>query len=89
MYFIANEAVANVLKHAQARVASVHVARVGANVRITVHDDGVGGILTTGASSGSGLAGIKARVEGRDGVLTVTSPVGGPTTLTAELPRHG
>ncbi len=88
-YFVANEAVANVLKHAQARVASVHVARVGANVRITVHDDGVGGIPATGPSWGSGLAGIKARVEGRDGVLTVTSPVGGPTTLTAELPRHG
>ncbi len=89
VYFVANEAVANVLKHAQARVASVHVARIGANVRITVHDDGVGGIPATGLGSGSGLVGIKARVGGRDGLLTVSSPAGGPTTLTAELPRHG
>ena len=45
VYFIANEAIANVLKHARARVASVHVTRIAANVRITVHDDGTTGMV--------------------------------------------
>jgi signal transduction histidine kinase len=85
VYFVANEAIANVLKHAGARVASVHVARVAANVRVTVHDDGVGGV---DASRGTGIAGIRARVNAVDGSLTVSSPSGGPTTLVAEIPRH-
>ena len=84
VYFIANEAIANVLKHARARVASVHVAKVAANVRVTIHDDGVGGV---DASRGTGIAGISARVNAVDGSLTVTSPAGGPTTLIAEIPR--
>jgi signal transduction histidine kinase len=85
VYFIANEAIANVLKHAQARVASVHVTRVAANVRVTVHDDGRGG---ADAAGGTGLAGIRARVNAVDGSMWVTSPSGGPTTVVAELPRH-
>jgi signal transduction histidine kinase len=85
VYFVANEAIANVLKHAKARVASVHVTKVAANVRITVHDDGVGGIDPT---KGTGIAGIRARVHAVDGSLTVSSPAGGPTTLVAEIPRH-
>ena len=85
VYFVANEAIANVLKHAQARVASVHVAKIAANVRVTVHDDGVGGV---DVSKGTGVAGIRARVNAVDGTLTVTSPPGGPTTLIAEIPRQ-
>lgn len=85
VYFIANEAIANVLKHAEARVASVHVAKVGANVRVTVHDDGHGG---ADPSRGTGLAGIRARVNAADGVLMITSPGGGPTTLVAEFGRR-
>jgi signal transduction histidine kinase len=86
VYFVANEAIANVLKHANARVASVHVTKIAANVRVTVHDDGDGGV---DASKGTGIAGIRARVNAVDGTLTVTSPAGGPTTLVAEIPRHG
>lgn len=85
VYFVANEAIANVLKHARARVASVHVAKVAANVRVTVHDDGVGGLDPT---RGTGVAGIRARVNAVDGSLTITSPAGGPTTLIAEIPRQ-
>lgn len=84
IYFIANEAVANVLKHADAKVASVHVTRVAANVRITVHDDGVGGV---DPNRGTGVAGIRARVNAVDGSITITSPAGGPTTFVAEIPR--
>jgi signal transduction histidine kinase len=85
VYFVANEAIANVLKHSRARVASVHVMRVAANVRVTVHDDGVGGADPSG---GTGLAGIRARVRAADGTLAVSSPNGGPTTIVVELPRR-
>ncbi|MCB0965772.1 MAG: sensor domain-containing protein [Ilumatobacter sp.] len=85
VYFCANEALANVLKHSSARAASVHVQRVAANVRVTVHDDGVGGADPT---HGTGLAGIRARANAVDGSLAVNSPRGGPTTVVVELPRH-
>jgi signal transduction histidine kinase len=85
VYFVANEALANVLKHAKARVASVHVMKVADNVRVTVHDDGIGGI---DPSKGTGIAGIRARVNAVDGAFSVTSPPGGPTTLVVEIPRH-
>jgi signal transduction histidine kinase len=87
-YYIVNEAVANVLKHAHARSASirVHDERGGPPaIRITVHDDGCGG-ADASRSSGSGLAGIAARVNGIDGEFTIDSPEGGPTVLTAVLP---
>jgi signal transduction histidine kinase len=86
LYFVANEAIANVLKHSRARVASIHVAKVAANVRLTVHDDGVGG---ADPGAGTGLAGIRARVHAIDGAWSLTSPAGGPTTLVVEVPRHG
>ena len=86
VYFVANEALANVLKHADARVASVHVTKVGSSVRVVIHDDGVGGV---DVSKGTGVAGIRARVNAIDGTLTVTSPVGGPTTLIVEIPSGG
>lgn len=85
VYFVANEAVANVLKHSRARVASVHVTRVAANVRVVVHDDGVGG---ADPARGTGLAGIRARVNAADGSLDVSSPHGGPTAIVVELPRR-
>jgi signal transduction histidine kinase len=85
LYFVANEAIANVLKHAKARVASIHVVVIGDVVRITVHDDGRGGADPSG---GTGLAGIRARVRGVDGTFLVTSPDGGPTTVMAEVPSR-
>ncbi|HWL43361.1 MAG TPA: histidine kinase [Ilumatobacter sp.] len=83
VYFLANEAIANILKHSQATVASVHVMRVGRNVRVIVHDNGVGGASVGG---GTGVGGMRARVRAVDGTFTVTSPKGGPTTLDAEIP---
>jgi signal transduction histidine kinase len=83
VYFLANEAIANILKHSGATVASVHVMRVGPNVRVIVHDNGVGGASNRG---GTGLSGMRARVRAVDGTFTVTSPRNGPTTLDAEIP---
>jgi signal transduction histidine kinase len=87
-YYVVSEAVTNVLKHAGARAGSVKVIELPADhaprsIRITVHDDGRGG---ADPARGTGLAGIRARVEGVDGQLHVDSPVGGPTTLVAVLP---
>ena len=87
-YYIVNESVANILKHANARTGSVRVidatdARGERAIRITVRDDGRGG---ADAATGTGLAGIRARVEGADGTFEIESPSGGPTTLVAVLP---
>ena len=79
-----NESVANVMKHAKARVASVHVTKVGDDVRVTVHDDGVG---RRRSRKGTGIAGIRARINAVDGSCTVTSPPGGPTTIVVQIPR--
>jgi signal transduction histidine kinase len=85
-YYVASESVANILKHSKARVASIHLdddPRSEQAVRLTVHDDGLGG---ADVGRGSGLAGMRARVEGVDGFFDVDSPPGGPTTVVAVLP---
>ncbi len=85
-YYVASESVANILKHSKARVGSIHLdddPRAERAVRLTVHDDGRGG---ADVGSGSGLAGMQARVEGVDGFFDVDSPPNGPTTIVAVLP---
>ncbi|WP_410785792.1 sensor domain-containing protein [Kribbella sp. C-35] len=82
-YFVVTEALANVAKHAEAAHAEVTVRRVGDVLRIEVRDDGRGG---ADPSKGTGLRGLTDRVAGVDGWLTVDSPPGGGTTLTAEVP---
>ena len=81
-YFMIAESLTNIVKHARASRAWVVVRRAGALLRVEVGDDGVGGALATG----SGLAGLADRAAGVDGTLTVTSPAGGPTTVSLELP---
>jgi signal transduction histidine kinase len=83
-YFTVSEALTNVAKHAEARHADVTVDRDGDTLRIVVTDDGRGGASLDGA--GSGLRGLRQRVEAVDGTLTVHSPLGGPTIISAELP---
>jgi signal transduction histidine kinase len=84
-YFIVSEAIANVVKHAQATRAEVTVTRAGDLLRITVTDDGRGG-ATPAAGDGTGLRGLAQRAAAVDGTLSIDSPPGGPTTITAELP---
>jgi signal transduction histidine kinase len=82
-YFVASEALANAGKYARAsRVAVSAVGRNGSLV-VCVRDDGVGGAV---ASDGSGLTGINDRVAALGGRLTVVSPPGEGTVVTAELP---
>ncbi|HVX44152.1 MAG TPA: sensor domain-containing protein [Mycobacteriales bacterium] len=82
-YFVVAEALTNVTKHAAATRASVIVTRVGTWLRVDVVDDGVGG---ADMMRGSGIAGLRDRARAVDGDLTLTSPVGGPTTIRVELP---
>jgi signal transduction histidine kinase len=83
-YFVVAEALANARKHASATRISVRAWDDAADrLIVEVVDDGIGGADSEG---GSGLAGLRKRVAALDGVLTVVSPPGGPTTVRAELP---
>jgi signal transduction histidine kinase len=82
-YFVVSEALANVARHAEATRAQVAVARAGDRLVVEVRDDGRGG---ADASRGTGLQGLRERVTGLGGTLHVLSPVGGPTTISVELP---
>ncbi|HZS25485.1 MAG TPA: sensor histidine kinase [Gaiellaceae bacterium] len=81
-YFVAAEALTNAAKHARASRVDVRIARDGDTLVLEVEDDGVGGAN----AAGSGLAGIRRRVEALDGTFRVRSPEGGPTVVRAELP---
>jgi signal transduction histidine kinase len=82
-YFVVAEALTNVARHAEATRAHVAVARSGNRVVVEVRDDGRGG---ADASIGTGLQGLRDRVAALGGTMYVLSPVGGPTTITVELP---
>jgi signal transduction histidine kinase len=82
-YFVVCEALTNVAKHANAQRAAVTVSRLGDRLLVEITDDGHGG---ADVAAGTGLTGLRDRVEGVDGWLHVSSPSGGPTTIMAELP---
>jgi signal transduction histidine kinase len=82
-YFVVSEALANVAEHSDASTSRVEVRCADGRLRVVVEDDGTGGALL---APGHGLAGLTDRLTAVDGVLTVDSPRGGPTRLTAELP---
>jgi signal transduction histidine kinase len=81
-YFVVSEAVTNAAKHSGAGAVDVVVRREGDSLRVTVADAGSGGA----DPAGGGLAGLARRVHALDGRLTVDSPPGGPTRVTAVLP---
>ncbi|MEU9835326.1 sensor domain-containing protein [Streptosporangium sp. NPDC048047] len=82
-YFVTAEALTNISRHSRARHATVTVRRAGDRLSLRIEDDGVGG---ADERHGSGLTGIRSRVEAHDGRLTLTSPPGGPTAIEVELP---
>jgi signal transduction histidine kinase len=91
-YFIAAEALTNAEKHARATAVTLRVwlRRIPETdetwLDLTVSDDGIGGAVAT---PGHGIAGLEERVHGLGGILTVTSPHGGPTVVIAQLPVTG
>jgi len=82
-YFVACEALVNVVKHAQATSATVSARRTHDTLVIEVTDDGVGGARPDG---GTGLYGLAERVSALGGRVVVESPVGGGTRVTGEIP---
>jgi signal transduction histidine kinase len=85
-YYVVSEALANAAKHARASVVTVAVEAAGGVLRVLVRDDGAGG---AGFARGTGLLGLKERVEALSGRISLDSPRGAGTTLRAELPLTG
>ncbi|MFJ3497375.1 sensor histidine kinase [Streptomyces sp. NPDC086091] len=83
LYFALSEALTNAAKHAAPTHVDIDLWYADGRVRAQVSDDGHGG---ADPSRGTGLRGIERRLAAFDGLLAVTSPVGGPTTLTLEIP---
>jgi signal transduction histidine kinase len=84
-YFFVTEAVTNAARHAAASVVHVEVTVTGDELTVRVSDDCIGGV-NPATPGGSGLLGMRDRVVALGGRMTVTSPIGGGTTLVARLP---
>jgi signal transduction histidine kinase len=84
-YFIVAEALTNVVKHADATHTRVRLAAEQGVLTIVVSDDGRGGA----DQSGHGLTGLADRVDALNGILVLTSPPGGGTTVRVTLPSSG
>jgi hypothetical protein len=83
LYFAIAEALANVIKHSGANRAWVQLEYDSGRLVAIVGDNGTGGAAP---GPGGGLRGVERRLAAFDGVIAVTSPVGGPTLVTMELP---
>jgi len=84
-YFCAAELLANVAKHSGARHATLEAVHVPGMLRLRISDDGAGGAHI---EAGSGLAGLADRLRTVDGTIHISSPSGGPTVVTVEMPSH-
>jgi signal transduction histidine kinase len=82
-YYVVSEALTNVAKHAGAAAVQVEVRADDTCLQLCVQDDGVGG---ADPGQGSGLIGLKDRVEALGGELAIASPAGGGTSLRARIP---
>jgi PAS domain S-box-containing protein len=82
-YYVVAEAVTNVVKHGQASVVVVVVEAVNGDVQLSVADDGVGGADPT---RGSGLVGLRDRVEALGGSISLSSPPDEGTSIVVHIP---
>jgi signal transduction histidine kinase len=82
-YYAVSELLTNAVKHARATVVRVDVEEQRHRLCLTVRDDGVGG---ADAAAGSGLLGVRDRVEALDGTLVLDSPPKGGTAARVSLP---
>ncbi|MFI0355184.1 sensor histidine kinase [Actinomadura sp. 9N407] len=82
-YFAVAEMLANIVKHSGSGRAWIQIEYSAGRLVMMVGDDGVGG---ADPSRGSGMRGIERRLAAFDGTMAVTSPQGGPTIVTMELP---
>jgi signal transduction histidine kinase len=84
-YFVVAEALTNVVKHARAAHAEVRVHVEDGTLSIAVRDDGIGGARP----DGTGLVGLRDRLEALNGRLAIDSPMGRGTLVAAEIPLPG
>ena len=82
-YFAVAEILANAVKHSGAHRVHIRMQHQDGVLRIEVADDGTGG---ADPSAGTGLRGVERRLGSFDGILAVSSPVGGPTMIAMEVP---
>jgi signal transduction histidine kinase len=82
-YYVASEALANAMKHAQASRVEISLATRDGSLLLSVRDDGVGG---ADPARGSGLTGLADRVEALGGSIDVRSAAGAGTHITVDLP---
>jgi signal transduction histidine kinase len=82
-YYAVSEALANAAKHAHASAVHVELDTPDTAVRLAIRDDGVGG---ADPAKGSGLTGLRDRIEALGGTLDITSPADGGTTLLITIP---
>jgi len=84
-YYAVSEALANAVKHARASIVHVELDAPDATLRLAIRDDGIGG---ADPAQGSGLTGLRDRIEAVGGTLDVSSPADGGTTLLIEIPVY-
>jgi signal transduction histidine kinase len=82
-YYVVSETLTNAAKHARASVVEVDAEASGGALRVRVRDDGVGG---ADPLRGSGLVGLKDRIEALGGTFAMHSPAGGGTTVSCKFP---
>lgn len=82
-YYVVSELLVNVAKHSAADRAVVHVETGGGELYLSVCDAGAGG---ADSARGTGLTGLRDRVEALGGTMTVDSPAGHGTTVRAWIP---
>jgi signal transduction histidine kinase len=82
-YYAASEALANAAKHARASIVHIELDTPDTALRLAIRDDGIGG---ADPARGSGLTGLRDRIEAVGGTFDVTSPAKGGTTLLIEIP---
>jgi signal transduction histidine kinase len=85
-YYVVSEALTNATKHAHASAVHIDVQAEDSTVELVVRDDGVGG---ADPRRGSGLIGLRDRVEALGGTIEITSNVGNGTSVLAKIPIEG
>jgi signal transduction histidine kinase len=83
VYYVVAESLTNIVKHANASTVAVRVNKIDRVLRIAIQDDGAGG---ADPRRGTGLTGLRDRVQALGGTIDVQSPPGAGTRVQAELP---